>query len=314
MNLKRVSYFMSLVMALAVMIVTMNSCDDDDPKMNPKDPDTAPKASVDRFSSDAGTLMVRGPGNSLPAANAAINFDSGEPFITKGLGPSGQMVEYYNFDVQSLEPAPIYVLQRDNETSPVSGQLNIIDDIPGDDDYNDFWHVHMVTVPSNYVANTVASFEDIQNAGYTITETTTLVNCPVVPEGSTASKRVGGGTSSLIRGWYRDQVVFYFTFGEKALTTTGGGMVPTSPIYVTFNIDAGQPDGGPASGFKTETGTMQTHNVVQTIPSSASYSPLWAVSIYDNDDFDDVTDLTSAQGATIIGPGPTVNCPIVTVP
>jgi hypothetical protein len=109
-------------------------------------------------------------------------------------------------------------------------------------------------------------------------------------------------------------VVFYFTFEEKALTATMQGNVPVSPIFVTFNINPDQPDGGPASGFMTESGGFQTHNVVQTIPSDDGYSPLWLVNVYDNADFAKVRDIRSVGQAMILAGGvATVNCPIVHV-
>ena len=122
-------------------------------------------------------------------------------------------------------------------------------------------------MPADYVANTATSLADIQAAGYETEVTSTLVNCPVVPDGSTAD--LGGGADGLTRGWYKDQVVFYFSFEEHALMTTPGGEVPLSPIYVTFNINPGEPGGGPPSGFLTETGMSQTHNVVATLPGDA---------------------------------------------
>lgn len=146
------------------------------------DPATATVASVDRFSAQAGHLQVRSSSNGLPAANAAVDFDQG-PFITQGFGPTGQVVKYYNFDVQPATPAPTYAFFVAGATSPVAGQLNVIDVLPGDAGYNDFWQVMMVTVPSSYVANTIASLSEIQTAGYTITPTNMLVNCPVVPAG-----------------------------------------------------------------------------------------------------------------------------------
>lgn len=301
-----------LFVALAVTAIAgLASCDDNDDAVSIHNVNTAEKVSVDRFSATAGHLMIRNAGNGLPAANTAINFDQA-PFITKGKGPTGQNVEYYNFDVQLVDPAPIYVLFKEGSDSPVPDQLNIIDVLPGETGYNDFWLVNKVTVPSNYQANEVASFAEIQARGYTIEGTTIIVNCPVVPEGSTAAKRSGGGSAGLNKGWYKEKIASYFTFDEKAITASGG-KVPTSPIYVCFNINADEVGGGPPSGFKVETGTTQTHNVVATIPSSGSYSPLWLVNAYDNAKFADVSNLSAAQTAPGRNLGATVNCPVITI-
>ena len=281
--------------------------------MGPMNPATAPRASVDRFSEKAGKLLVRNGANGLPGANEPIDFDQA-PFVTQGLGPNGDVVRYYNFDVQGTTPAPIYVLFREGESKPVAGQLNIVDVIPGDEGYNDFWRVTKVTVPENYVANTVTKVSEIADAGYSTETTNKLVNCPIVPAGSTARMRLGGEGANLHEGWYRGQVVSYFTFEEKALTTGRSGSVRLSPIYVAFNVNPNQPGGGPASGFMTEAGTSQTHNVLQTVPLDAGYSPLWLVNVYDNADFRSVKDLNSVIGATILGAGvATVNCPVVFV-
>lgn len=280
---------------------------------DPKDPSTAPRASIDRFSDRAGKLFVRDDTNGLPGPNAPIDFDAG-PFITQGWGPNGERVRYYDFDIQSTEPAPIYVLFRAGEDGPVEGQLNVVDAIPGDEGYNDFWQVMKVTVPGDYVANTVTSLTEIRDGGYPIEETNQLVNCPIVPEGSTARLRAGGESAGLHQGWYRDKVVFYFTFEESELATTPAGQVPVSPIYVTFNVNPDQEGGGPASGFATEAGSAQSHNVIQTIPSSAGYSPLWLVNVYDNADFAKVKDLKTVATARILATGvATVNCPVVEV-
>jgi hypothetical protein len=296
--------------AVAVTAFVLGACDDDPMGPEPLDPDTAPRVSVDRFS-DAAAMLFRRSGNAqMPAANAAIDMDQG-PFITQGLGPGGEIVRYYNFDVQSTTPAPIFVLFREGESMPVAGQLNIIDVIPGEGGYNDFWQVVRVTVPANYVANTVTSRAEIQAAGYATETTSTIVNCPVVPDGSTAD--LGGGADGLTRGWYRGQVVFYFNFGEVPLMTTMAGAVPTSPIFVTFNVNPDEAGGGPASGFRTESGTMQTHNVIATLPGQTGYSPLWDVRPYDNASFDMVMDLATAQAAPSFGMAALVNCPVVSV-
>lgn len=304
--------------ALAAAVVAVTACEDESMMMGPEplDPDDAPVAGVDRFSSDAGNLFVRTDANGLPGPNEPIDFDQA-PFITQGLGPAGEVVRYYNFDVMPEAPAPIFVLFREGEDEPVDGQLNIVDVKPGDAGYSDFWLVTKVTVPSDYVANTATSLEDLQDAGYAMETTDMIVNCPIVPEGSTADLRYGDGASGLVRGWYDDSVVFYFDFSEKegGLHTTSDGLVPTSPIYVAFNINPGEDGGGPPSGFMTEApDSPQTHNVAATIPTDADYSPFWLVNAYDNADFDMVMDLMSAEQATILGAGVAlVNCPIVSV-
>ena len=311
--MKKVNLLLSLILVSAI---AFNGCKKKDVEPTPtpaetgKDPNTAAKVSVDRFSATAGHLMVRDATNGLPASNAAVNFDNA-PFLTKGFSPSGTLTEYYNFDVMSATPAPIWVLFRQGESTPVAGQLNIIDKIPGETGYNDFWLMNKVTVPSNYVANVVTSYSEIISRGYTITPTTNIINCPIVSEGSTATKRMGGGSTATNRGWYKGQVCFYFTFEEKMLTAVSGN-VPNSPIYVTFNINPNLPNGGPPSGFVVEPGTIQTHNILATTPSDGGYSPLWSVNMYDNANFNSVTNLTSAQAATILVLNAAfVNCPTV---
>ncbi len=295
------------------------SCEKDDSNMKkPTDPDNAEKAVIDRFSQDAGTLFVRNADNDFPAAGEAINMDQA-PFITQGLSADGTVVRYYNFDVQPVKAAPIYALFREGETSPVAGQLNIVNVIPGDAGYNDFWNVYKVTVPKSYVANTAISLKDIMDEGYTVDQTDMIVNCPIVPEGSTAMLRYGSSEDKgLTRGWYKGKVVFYFNFSEKELhIDLSGGYnpdLPVSDILVTFNINPDEAGGGPSSGFVTEMDGVQTHNVVETVPSDADYSPLWDVDVYDNADFDIVHDWMSAMNASIKGMGVAlVNCPIVSM-
>jgi hypothetical protein len=289
-----------------LVLVSCKKKDDVVPEVG-KDITTAEKVMVDRFSANFGHLMVRTASNGLPAANAPVNFDVA-PFITKGYGPTGALSEYYNFDVQPTQPDDIYVFFKNGATAPVTGQNNVLPTIPGDAGYNDFWVVNKVIVPDNYVPNKLTSEGEIIASGYAIQKTTMIVNCPVVPFGSTASKKLGGGAQALTIGWYKGKAVAYFSFEEKALTASASGMVPTSPIYVMFNNNAT----GPASGFKTETGNDQTHNVLATSPSMATYSPLWSVQMLDNAAFSSVTNLNTATAATVLGANAAlVNCPTV---
>jgi hypothetical protein len=171
----------------------------------PVDPDKAPVAAVDRFSDKAAHLQLRTPESHLPGPNQPIDFDSG-PFITQGLSPkTGMPVRYYNFDVQTTMPAPVYVLYRDGEDKPVEGQLDIIDTLPGETGYNDFRQVWKVTVPKDYVANTIVDAGALKDAGYKMDQTPTLRNMPVVPDKSTAKMRLNGESAELHGAWYKGQ-------------------------------------------------------------------------------------------------------------
>ncbi len=305
-----------LIISAFSLLFLVGACKKTDDMMTPLNPDTAGDVSIDRFSSSFAHLFVRNTQNGFPAANAPVNFDAIPAFNTHGLGPNGGKVIYYNFDALSTTPAPIYVLFKTGESSPVSGQLNIVDVVPGDGGYNDFWLVTKVTVPANYVANTITSYDQIVSGKYTITTTSSIVNCPIVPKGSVASKRyLASESPALTRGWYKNKVVYYFNFSEKELMTVNG-KVPTSDIYVCFNINPDLTGGGPVSGFKTEDGmaTGQTHNVTETIPTDVAYSPLWDVQIYDNASFGSVSILSTAKAAPIKAMNAViVNCPIVSV-
>ncbi len=277
------------------------------------DPMKAERVSIDRFSSASGHLQMRDSMNHLPGPNVPVDFDT-PPFVTTGLGPHGETVMYYNFDVQPTIPAPIYVLYRAGESSPVAGQLNIVDVIPGDPGYNDFWQINRVAVPADYTPNSIGSLQALKDAGYAATPTNTIVNCPIVPDGSTAQHRLSGSDTGLHQGWYRNKIVTYFNFTEAPLMVTADGRVPVSPIYVTFNVNPGMANGGPSSGFKMAAMSMQTHNVVATLPGQKGYSPLWSVSPYDNMYFDKVMKLDSVMDSMVLAQGVAdVNCPIFSV-
>jgi hypothetical protein len=306
-----------LILFTVCLTFVLGACmKDNDMGPTPLNPDTAGDVSIDRFGSSFAHLFLRTAENGFPAANQSVDFDAIPAFNTHGLGPNGEKTIYYNFDVLPTTPAPIYVLFKEGETMPVTGQLNIVNVVPGDLGYNDFWLVTKVTVPSNYIANTITSYNEIITKGYSMMATTAIVNCPIVPKGSIARKRfLSTESADLTRGWYKNKVVYYFNFFEKELMAVNG-KVPTSDIYVSFNINPGEMDGGPASGFKTENGmaTGQTHNVPQTIPSDANYSPLWDVQIYNNTSFNTVSNLTTALSAPLMATDAAiVNCPIVWV-
>jgi len=256
-----------------------------------RDPTTAERAPVDRFSPAAATLLDRTQVTGLPDPGQPVDFDR-DPFLIHGLGPSGQAVTWYLWDAQPTTPAPLYVLVQRGRM--VEGQLPIFDVIPGDAGYNDLWREVDVEVPSDYVANSVTSFADLDARGFARTVTDNLVNCPLVPEGSTAALRLPGDYAEQRPAWYRDQIVFYFHFGEKPLAAVAGE-VPLSAIY---QADA----------------TDRSHDVVAHVPADAGYSPLRDRHLYDAAAIATVVDLTTAMAATpVASPALTVNTPVVEV-
>ncbi len=279
--------------------------------LEPKDPDLAPRAVIDRFSAEAGTLHVRDATNGLPGPGEPIDFDA--LFLTQSLGPAGQPISYYDFDVQSREPALIYTFYYEGSEERVPDQLAIVDVVPGEPDYNDFWWVNRVYVPRDYKPNSITGVAEIAEFALQVETRPTLLNCPLVPEGSTALLRFDPADETAAKPlWYEGEIVFSLFF--EALQVTAENQIPINDLYVTFNINPDQPGGGPPSGFVVETGTMQTHNVGAAIPPDPAYSPLWNANMYDNAEFDMVVDLPSAMQATILVPDAAlVNCPVVQV-
>ena len=258
---------------------------------------------IDRFSAAAGHLMVRDANNKLPAPDQPIDLDQ-PPFVTQGLGPDGSPVRYYNFDVQAAEPATRYRLVRAGNHETLPGEHDIVEVIPGDRGYSDFWRIAWVEVPIGYVAGSITDAAEIRTRGYTVVPDSKVIDCPILPPGSHG--REGHGASTEL--WYRGARVSCLEFGSPL--GLDDGRVPTSPIYVTFTENP--PAGGPRTGFRTESSKLQTHNVVFSVPGDLDYSPLWAVHIYDRAAFASVHDAKSALEAPILEPhGPLVNCPIV---
>lgn len=242
--------------------------------------------------------MIRDKRPGLPKPGEPIDFDR-PPFITLGLGPSGEPVRYYNFDVQSPVPATLYRFRRAGQ--PLAGQLDVVDLIPGDPGYSDFWRIAWVDVPASFVPGSITNAGQI--GGLPVVASHSAINCPIVPRGSTAREAHGVAPAVTTELWYRNARVTCLRFGAELQLAED--RVPTSPIYVTFASEA--------AGFQTEGATPQTHNVVMSLPGDLDYSPLWQVHIYDRAAFDKVRDANTALAAPLVKQGPLVNCPIVSI-
>ncbi len=249
-------------------------------------------AEIDRFSDSAGTFFRRANNPGLPAANEAINMDDAR-FLLGGIGPNGERIEFYHFDVRTPAPAPIYVL-TDRRGDSVAGQLPIFDLVPGDEGHNDFWQIHEARViDADYKPNAITSLEALTAAELEISATNDVLNCVMVPAGSIAGKRFDAGASRApMDGWYRDQVVKYFLF--EGLSSTGlvdfnGEVLNTPQMWGFFDNDRDVDD-----GFAKDSATGDTHNVATRLPGDEGYSPLWILQIFKLDAFDRVTGLASA--------------------
>ena len=276
--------------------------------VQPLDPDAAEVLAIDRFSAEAGTLMVRDDNPDLPGPNEPIDFDAG--FWAQGLGPDGAPARYYNLDVRPDAPQKGYVFYREGEDTPLEGQLPVTESIPGEEGYNDFWQLHKVTVPDDYVANELGSAEAVEGSGYAIEPMDQVLNRPLVPAGSSATMRPdGAGGIQLERAWIGENVAYYLDFDEAEIPLVNG-KVHYSDIFVCFNINPGEDGGGPPSGFCDE-GDGQTHNVITSVPGEADYSPFWAVSAYDKADFDAAVDEDAFVNIDFVASQIAfVNCPV----
>lgn len=245
------------------------------------DPDAAEPVLVDRFSDAAGTFFRRSENEQLPGVNAPVAFDA-SPFSLTVRLPDGSRRAIYHLDARATVPANLFVFFKP-DGAPLAEQLHVFDAVPGEAGYNDFCAVFKVTVPESYVPNTIASraeLERLKGEGFSIEKTATILNMPVVPDGSTAAQGPGGTPPVLSRGWYRNQVLRYFAFDE--LTATPEGLVPTAPMYAFFGTDETPRVGG----FRvTAAESADTQNLAGKAPGAPGYSPLWALSRLAEADF-----------------------------
>ncbi|MEX2247558.1 MAG: hypothetical protein WEC75_12840 [Dehalococcoidia bacterium] len=177
-------------------------------------------------------------------------------------------VKYYDFGANTplasgntVQTAPIYVfihgMNADGSPDFVAGQHNVVDDVPGDDGYSDLWQVMLVTVPDGYEPDSITSKDEIDAAGYEITETDMFVNCPIVPEGTTLEDG-----KPLVQGWNKGEEVFYPDFGQNSPTAI--------PIWVF--IHGMNPDGTPDF-------VEGQQNIIDSVPGDPGYSAFWRVNM-----------------------------------
>jgi len=208
----------------------------------------------------------------------------------------GRRTFYYDFGPRSpvdssgstVFSCPLYALVYgfDAQGNPklVPGQHNIAPALPGDgsDTYSDLWQIMFLQVPADYVANSVTD-ADVAIAMFSNHTKGPLVNCPVVPIGSSLE----GKEYPITLGWYKNQTINYIDFG---LTVSF-----TIPIYIVEN-------------------SVGQHNIVGAIPADKSYSPYWQKYLYTAPatyKANTARDVASISKLGTYKTGPVVNCPIV---
>jgi hypothetical protein len=255
-------------------------------------PSYVPRAAIDRFSDPAALFYRRSENANLPGPDQPIDFD--HPFfLQRGFGPNGETIWFYNFDAKGTAPAPVYVLV-DRIGQPIPGQLPIFDLLPGEAGYSDLWQIHKVRIlQRDYPLNTLSSLQALSEGGYEIAPSDEVMHCVLVPAGSKASRRFDSSTPSAPQqGWYRDQIVDYLLFehpNSAARVDFGAGRVNAPEMFAFFenNVD-------PSDGFALDPLGAGTHNVATRLPGQEGYAPLWVLTVFKLDFFDQVKNVANA--------------------
>ena len=284
-------------------------------------PTYIPLAVVDRFSGAAGTFFRRSENPNLPDPEKPIDFDD-ELFLLKGIGSNREGVTFYNFDVRSPIPAPVYFL-IDRRDDPIAGQLPVFDHLPGEEGHSDIFQVFQVKIlDGDYQVNSITSRQEIFDEELEVIDTETFINAIIVPDGSKASRRFDAAApAELFNGWYKDQILKYLLFenGPSAQAIViSEGRINTPQMFAFL-----ENKGDITEGFALDASTGKTHNVFTSLPDDeGGYAPLWAVHLFKLEVFEKVQDVASALEQTGVEdnqiilpelPNLFVNAPIVGV-
>lgn len=234
----------------------------------------APLLEVDRFSDKAATLLRRSADPSLPGPNQPIDLDRA-PFLASLVGPEGQRVPCYDLDLRPARPARYYVFY-DRMGNYQLGQFPVVDVAPGDPGYNDLWDIWKVFVPDGFRADNwlrdAATLERLladPSSGYRAESTGVLLNGPIVPEGSTASRKGEnrGGSAVVMYAWYRGKRAPYL-YLEGSLRTWDAEQVALMPVELRDGA------GLPKSRAEILSLLSKPEVRLRTLPGRAGYSPL----------------------------------------
>lgn len=223
------------------------------------------------------------------AAGAQSTAAGTDQKATKGFF-RGQTVEYLDFGPIALargnKVAPLWAF-----TNGTRAQRNIIDTVPGMDDYTPLWKVTMLTWKDSATPRTLKSAAAVRvalRAGQlTAKRTSIVVNCPVLGFGQQPAQ-----------GFAKGQPVEYLDLGPLKLAP--GNEV--APLWAVTN------------------GTAEQRNIIDVLPGDPGYTPLWAVVMVTWKDGvtprtlrskSDVDAAMAAGDVTLERTDIVVNCPVV---
>lgn len=164
----------------------------------------------------------------------------------------GRTVEYFDFGELDVRPgnklAPIWVF-----TNGAEGQRNVIDAVPGMDEYSPFWRVVEVTWAQGVQPRVLRSAQEVRDAAaagqLTTRQTDMVVNCPVL-----------GFDQVRHAGFSRGKTVRYYELGRVRVTRAEArDESKVVDLWAFTNGARGQ------------------RNVADVTPGQTAYPPLWSI-------------------------------------
>jgi hypothetical protein len=234
----------------------------------------------------------------VPAADAAIaapaqvvKQDAAKQPVVTGFY-RGESISYYDFGPIKLRSgnklAPIWSV-----TNGAADQRNVVDTLPGQNNYSPLWRVNTVTWKTGVKPRILQSAAQVHRAeavgDVSVKQTATVVNCPVLGFGQ---KRITGFSNGHPIHYYDDGPI-------KAAPGND-----TAPLYAPMNGVAGQ------------------HNIAleNIAPGQTRYPALWTIIAVTWKQSAHKSLLTSAaqikkaEAAGLLTTAPTtlvVNCPVI---
>ncbi|MFH1132494.1 MAG: hypothetical protein V1754_14250 [Pseudomonadota bacterium] len=258
----------------------------------------------------------------LNACGALEDEDKGQvseskiPTERRGIIPTkmgfvdGKLVEFYDFGefvptdanwFPTYEKFPgmpvniMYVWTDKNGDPSLNSQFPIVDTLPKQAYYSDFFYIVLVVPPNNYVPNSIKSRGSLLLADFELKHTGVVLNCPVVGQSASLEDTRGKTFNNYrkLQLWYRNTTTYCMAMegGIVLFPQDGAPFAKTfsSPVATGQNevrVAAGKIftlTSSAYSGADRVTGIPVPQNdIFRYAPGSVEYSPLvqiWDVTV-----------------------------------